>query len=316
MSSERDYITQEQQTSLQPNAVESRPANERKPSRIRLLQVGTLTATMLATGISFMGAESAEHNKVKIEPQAQTDILEGVGTFDMTPLGWNAEPTDIVPTLEGYFTLSSPSAATVETDNGVTGCQSNGWITTKPYSVNPNNVYTLEFFAVYDGSKTPNGINPQVILDWKDSQGQTLHSPSIFNGQATNAYPSGTWGNQIIETFGPGQNMAIPSQAGEVTVELKAVAGNPSITCTGTLIVDNLQVMGPVAPNPTPTPTRAVSVGGFAEQVNPNDLQPIANNSGSNNTELEVVIGGIVIGSLAAAGAGWKIRSMSRERNK
>lgn len=311
MSGERDYITQEQQASQQPDVAQNTPVNERKPSkRKRLLQVGTLMATMLATGIGFIGAKSADHSKVKVEPQAQTDILNGIGSFDAgtpPPAGWkaNAEATGIVPTLSSTIAVSGNSA-TVET-NGTLPCQSNDWTTINSVAINPSNVYTLDFQAAYISSESPHGIDPKVTLGWKDSQGNPLSNPSD-NPVLTGVNHADTWGH-YTKTYGPGQNVTIPSNAAKVTIEIQ---GNVTdVSCTGKLYYDNLQLLGSVVPTPTPPP---VSVGGVAEQVNPNDLEPIANNSGSNNTELEVVIGGIVIGSLAAGAAGWKIRSINREK--
>lgn len=310
MPQERGYIPENQQAQIQPEPEQRRPQERASRGLKRIKQIGPLMAVMLAANLGLVGAaRTTDSREPEVQPLVGTDILGGIGSFTnpgadiaQSPDGWNMViPNPSLPPVYENAVAFSDSAVTVQTD-GTAPCESNGWITQQAFSINPNNVYTLQFLAVYKGSESPHGINPKVTLDWKNSQDQSLNTSTVST--FANVPHADSWGN-FSRSYGLGQLDTIPQGAAKVGVEIEGDQTDPS--CTGKLYYDGLALT--ITSEPTPPP----SVGGIAEMP---DLPPAAMVSHSSKdtlvTNVEIAVGSTAV--LAAAGIAGAEANRRRKR--
>ncbi len=300
---EHGYISEDQQTHTQPKPEQKRQQERASSGLRRLQQVGAVMAVLLAADLGFIAAgRTSDKSEPEIHPQTVTDVFDGIGNFDtpsnppttpQTPTGWSMViPNPAIPPIyDQNGPAFSPPAAVEVITYGTGPCESNGWLSIDS-NVNPGQTYTLNFEAAYTSSTR---VNPKIILDWKNSSGQSLNSPDVYTFTNIDANGNTVGWRQFTRTYGTGQNAVIPQEAAKVSAQIEGDVP-PDLPCSGVLHYDNISM---TTTEPTPPP----SVGGIAEMPN---LPPAATVShSSRNTIMEFALAGatVLAGTIAVAEA-------------
>ncbi len=287
----------------------------RRPSNFKRLKfIGATLAAMLAAelGVVAVAKNSAPVN-AEVSPQAMTDLLNTKGDFESStcpqaaPPSWNQIIND--PSFPPIYhcagdppplvNFSGNSAVEVDyTANGV-AYTTNGEKYTSSFAVTPDQTITEAFAAAYEINEAGVTVKPQTKITWKDGGGNVTGT-NIFSPAHTRG--PDTW-EQFSKTYGPSGTLIPPNTvSGIIEVGIAGSGGTLTTGIKGLEYIDILQVWGPTPP--TPTPTRAISVGGVASQPDIDSLPQTTVTHSTRNTIVEIA-GGVtaLAGTIAVAEA-------------
>lgn len=291
------YIPKERQIPIQPESVGERLTERTIRGLNKIRHVGPLLVAMLAANIGLVGAaKTTDSHEPEVRPQVMVDSIQNGGFETQDPVDpskpqhWNPDGTQ--PPVYNYQNgtshdgLSSVGVQYYGT-GGLCSMDTNSW-TSNNFAVDPDKTYTKSFWSEYVLVSDPNvEVGPVTRVYWKDSQGNAVGTPDVFQPNYT--VGAGNW-ERFTKVYGP---ELIPDSATQasITVGINGITFEQGCSTYATTNYDEV----------TFTSQAPASVGGIAEMPN---LQPATTVShSSRNMTVEFVLAGAaaLAGTIAVA---------------
>lgn len=272
-----------------------------------------LARVVSVVALAVVGANMADTKKTEAQTPPPANSVLTNGDFELPnpnsllPTGWLKSAT------ADPFALHSSGSIIVKEYETSASCSgaSSGWVTEGTIQpegliqIDHTKTYTLGFWAKYSINPSyPSGFaNPTSTINFYKSD------KSIQDADSQPYTPSG--GSDVwkfySKTYGPDGNMPWPDNTTTyIKLALSEAGSGGTSGCTIGTEYSNVTIddasFAPIVP----------SVGGIAENPDLSKLTQISKTNNENSNERDILIAGVLIGTLAVGAAGVKIRSIKR----